>query len=55
MFYLSDYLSPPTPLDMERAGSGSFGTNVALIGNRIELQVRLSTYLAFYSCVYCFY
>ncbi|XP_034242666.1 WD repeat-containing protein 81 isoform X2 [Thrips palmi] len=38
MFYLSDYLSPPTPLDMERAGSGSFGTNVALVGNRIELQ-----------------
>ncbi|KAK3930332.1 WD repeat-containing protein 81 [Frankliniella fusca] len=38
MFYLSDYLSPPTPLDMDRAGSGSFGTNVALIGNRIELQ-----------------
>lgn len=38
VFYLSDYLTPPTPLDMDKAGSGSFGTNVALIGNRIELQ-----------------
>lgn len=36
LMYLSDYLPPEE--DMERGTSGSFGSNVAVIGNRIELQ-----------------
>ncbi|KAF4521699.1 hypothetical protein B566_EDAN012997 [Ephemera danica] len=36
LLYLSDYLSPHE--ENERGTSGSFGSNVAVIGNRIELQ-----------------
>lgn len=35
--YLSDYLSAED-YATEKGGSGSFGSNVAVIGNKIELQ-----------------
>lgn len=39
VLYLSDYLSPGGQRDPDKAtGSGSFGSNVAVVGNRIDLQ-----------------
>jgi WD repeat-containing protein 81 len=39
VLYLSDYLSLGVQGDPEKAtGSGSFGSNVAVVGNRIDLQ-----------------
>ncbi|GLG94157.1 Neurobeachin [Gryllus bimaculatus] len=35
--YLSDYLTPTCHADFDR-GSGSFGSNVSVVGNRIDLQ-----------------
>nr|CAD7452419.1 unnamed protein product [Timema tahoe] len=38
VFYLSDYLGPSGHLDIDKDLMGSFGSNVAVIGNRIDLQ-----------------
>nr|CAD7259629.1 unnamed protein product [Timema shepardi] len=38
VFYLSDYLGPSGHLDIDKDLTGSFGSNVAVIGNRIDLQ-----------------
>jgi hypothetical protein len=39
VLYLSDYLTPAGQGDSDMAaGSGSFGSNVAVVGNRIDLQ-----------------
>ena len=39
VLYLSDYLHPGGQGDPDKAtGSGSFGSNVAVVGNRIDLQ-----------------
>ncbi|XP_067006086.2 WD repeat-containing protein 81 [Anabrus simplex] len=38
VLYLSDYLSPGSSAEVDRGGSGSFGSNVSVVGNRIDLQ-----------------
>lgn len=52
VLYLSDYLSPGGQGETDKiTSSGSFGSNVAVVGNRIELQrADISSLQLFPSC-----